>query len=62
MNAAAPSTAPPSVPVPPRMTISRASPDVFQNKASGVIDPLNCAYSDPDRPARVPPRTKARSL
>ena len=42
MKAAAPSTAPPSVPVPPMITISSASPDVFQKNASGVIEPLNC--------------------
>ena len=42
MKAAAPRTGPPSVPVPPMMTISSASPEVFQKKASGAIEPLNC--------------------
>jgi len=42
MKAAAPSRAPPSVPVPPMMTINRASPDVVQKKASGEMEPLSC--------------------
>src|SRR3970282_1393426 len=39
MKAAAPSIEPPSVPVPPMMTMRRASPEVVHRKASGQDGP-----------------------
>ena len=42
MKAAAPSAAPPSVPVPPMITMRSTSPEAVQKNASGVMEPTNC--------------------